>query len=196
VVDYQYNIRGWLTQINDITNLTKGTDPRDLFAFKLNYDTVDNTVNGKVTPLYNGNISEIYWKSDADGNTRKYGYQYDALNRLNEAIYQRPSATPEVRNSYNEKITYDKNGNIMSLERNGDMDDDVNVLKIDQLSYVYKNNNGTSNKLMKVTDATNLTSGFTDDSNGTSSSKCSFYARCSANVSRLCGTKNKKSHRL
>jgi hypothetical protein len=172
-VDYQYNIRGWLTQINDITSLAKGTDPRDLFAFKINYDTVENNVNGKVTPLYNGNISEVYWRTDGDGALRKYGYQYDAINRLNEAIYQRPGTTPEVRNSYNEKITYDKNGNILTLERNGDMDDDINVLKIDQLNYSYKDN-GLSNKLMKVTDVTNLSSGFKDDSNGTNDTSDDF----------------------
>lgn len=172
-VDYQYNIRGWLTQINDITSLAKGTDPRDLFAFKINYDTVENNVNGKVTPLYNGNISEVYWRTDGDGALRKYGYQYDAINRLNEAIYQRPGTTPEVRNSYNEKITYDKNGNILTLERNGDMDDDINVLKIDQLNYSYKDN-GLSNKLMKVTDVTNLSSGFKDDSNGTNDTTDDF----------------------
>ena len=41
-VDFKYNIRGWLTDINDVTNLSNGSDPQDLFAFKINYNTVQN----------------------------------------------------------------------------------------------------------------------------------------------------------
>src|SRR5690606_31831953 len=37
-VNYRYNIRGWLTDINNIDNLGS-----DLFAFKINYNTVHNT---------------------------------------------------------------------------------------------------------------------------------------------------------
>ena len=35
-VDYAYNIRGWLTDINNANNLTQIGDPQDLFAFKIN----------------------------------------------------------------------------------------------------------------------------------------------------------------
>ncbi|MFN7776336.1 hypothetical protein, partial [Flavobacterium sp.] len=57
-VDYRYNIRGWLTDINNVGTLAQSGRPHDLFAFKINYNQVeDNTTNG-VVPLYNGNISE------------------------------------------------------------------------------------------------------------------------------------------
>lgn len=74
-VDFSYNIRGWLIGINDVNNLTVGSDPQDLFAFKINYNNVQNQGTYIGQPLFNGNISETYWKSSTDPNvTRKYGY--------------------------------------------------------------------------------------------------------------------------
>ncbi|MDR6969683.1 hypothetical protein J2X31_003717, partial [Flavobacterium arsenatis] len=81
-VDYTYNIRGWLKGINDVLSLSQQGDPADLFAFKLNYNTVENSVQGAVEPLYNGNISETFWRTYGDNTLRKYGYVYDDLNRL------------------------------------------------------------------------------------------------------------------
>ncbi|MGV1013275.1 MAG: DUF6443 domain-containing protein, partial [Flavobacterium sp.] len=50
-VDYSYNIRGWLTGINDVANLIETAAPsanaeQDLFAFKINYNTQDNNIYG------------------------------------------------------------------------------------------------------------------------------------------------------
>lgn len=162
-VDFNYNIRGWLTAINDVSNLSQGTDPRDLFAYKINYATVENNQGGNVSALYNGNISEVFWLTDQDNIQRKYGFRYDNLNRLTHSYYQKPNQS-QTANSYGEFLNYDKNGNISSLQRNGDLDDDLNVIKIDNLTYSYAAN---SNRLLKVTDATNNSVGFKDDSNGT-----------------------------
>jgi len=71
-VDYKYNVRGWLKQINNPASL--GTD---LFAFDINYNTADH--GG--TKLYNGNIAETEWKTANDNTLRWYRYDYDALNR-------------------------------------------------------------------------------------------------------------------
>ncbi|MBL7887063.1 MAG: hypothetical protein JNJ52_09965 [Flavobacterium sp.] len=163
-VDYSYNIRGWLTEINKVNNLSQGSDVRDLFAFKINYNTVDNNLNNTVNAQYNGNISEVYWRTDSDNVLRKYGFEYDNLNRLKKATYQKPNSAVPVTNSYNEMMKYDKNGNITSLQRFGDFDDAMTALQIDNLSYSYLSN---SNQLKKVTDATNNTVGFNDDSDGT-----------------------------
>ncbi|WP_445453146.1 DUF6443 domain-containing protein [Flavobacterium sp. 25HG05S-40] len=163
-VDYKYNIRGWLTDINDVTNLSQQSDPNDLFAFKLNYNTVQNETNYTGTPLYNSNISETYWRTANDNILRKYGYKYDALNRLKNAIYQRPNNAVRVTNSYNESVTYDKNGNILTLQRYGDFDDPITPLQIDNLTYSYDLTNET-NRLMKISDATNSTIGFKDGAN-------------------------------
>lgn len=164
-VDYSYNIRGWLTGINKVDGTTnplqQGTDPLDLFGFKINYDTVEGSVAG-VDPLYNGNISETYWRTKSDNKLRKYGYQYDDLNRLTNAIFQNPELSIPVTNSYNESLNYDKNGNISSLQRFGDLDSEVQTIEIDNLAYTYDINK--PNQLMKVLDSSNHPEGFKDDS--------------------------------
>ena len=56
-VDYDYNIRGWLTGINDVNDLGN-----DLFTFKINYDTPDTSKStvSSAQGLFNGNISETF----------------------------------------------------------------------------------------------------------------------------------------
>ena len=156
-VDYSYNIRGWLKNINDVENIGN-----DLFAFKISYNNPEDA-----TALYNGNISETFWKTSSDNVKRKYKYSYDNLNRLLEANYNKPdnaSYTPGLDN-YLEKLSYDKNGNILSLQRNGDRDTDgaqmVNL--IDNLEYTYDTNN--KNLLVKVDDASSSPQGFKNGSN-------------------------------
>ena len=63
--------------------------------------------------------------------------------------------------SYNEHITYDKNGNINTLFRNGDLDSNLDVIEIDNLSYEYD----SGNKLLKVTDSSNHPEGFKNGAN-------------------------------
>jgi RHS repeat-associated protein len=155
--DYTYNIRGWLKGINDVSNLTDGPQA-DLFAFKINYNTVANTVNGTVKPLYNGNIAEIFWKSGMDGHLRSYSYNYDALNRLKDAYYHKNN---QATHSYDEQVLeYDKNGNIIRLQRNGDLDMQGQTIQIDNLTYTYD----TGNKLLKVEDSSIHPKGFQDNS--------------------------------
>jgi RHS repeat-associated protein len=152
-VDYQYNIRGWLKTINDVRHLND-----DLFGFRIAYNDADGSV---AEPLYNGNISETFWQSASDNVRRKYSYQYDALNRLRASFYERPNLVAAPANSYNESMEYDINGNIMALQRNGELDDPNVELQIDDLAYSYA---PLSDRLMKVTDATNDPAGFKDDS--------------------------------
>lgn len=164
-VDYTYNIRGWLKSINDVSNLTQGSNPQDLFAFKINYQDNTQTGNEYVVPqLFNGNISEVFWRTNNDNVLRKYGYNYDYLDRLVNATYQKPGSSVVVTNSYNELLSYDKNGNVNDLERTGEYDDAVYQLTIDKLTYSYSNTN--PNQLVKIFDETNNPKGFLDDSNG------------------------------
>lgn len=151
-IDYKYNIRGWLKEINNVDDIV--TD-NDLFAFKIKY-------HDGATPLFNGNISETYWKSGSDNVLRKYEYTYDKLNRLLEANYNKPD-NPSIVDSYLERLQYDKNGNIISLVRNGDLDSNDFAIEIDNLVYYYDDNN---NQLKKVLDQSNHPQGFKDDSNG------------------------------
>ena len=144
-VDYTYNIRGWLKQINNPASL--GTD---LFAFKINYNTVAHGGNA----LFNGNISETEWRTaNTDNSLKWYKYNYDPLNRIT-------GATDNTTNYNVSNIGYDKNGNITGLQRKG-----VGGL-IDNLSYNYHDSE-VSNKLKRVTDASNNIAGFKDGANQT-----------------------------
>ncbi|MEP0262315.1 RHS repeat-associated core domain-containing protein, partial [Dokdonia sp.] len=145
-VDYKYNVRGWLTDINDI-NSEERTPP--LFNFHINYDDTvkgDAGAPGQAVPLYNGNISQTIWKSaNTDSKKRTYGYKYDALNRINTA-YSRKGVDLMEYDHYNVSgINYDKNGNIQALTRQGDYNG--NALTMDDLTYTY-----LGNQLLEVSD--------------------------------------------
>ncbi|QRA42056.1 DUF6443 domain-containing protein [Chryseobacterium cucumeris] len=150
-IDYQYNIRGWLTQINDPANLGN-----DLFGYKIRYNEVQglevpntNYPNQKVKPKYNGNIAEVDWKTStgANDNVRRYGYVYDPLNRLTAGFYQKD--TNPSGKEYNELFAYDLNGNILNLVRTqGLLPGSTEAMVIDNLIYSY-----TGNRLTKVSDA-------------------------------------------
>jgi len=143
-VDYAYNIRGWLKQINDVANL--GTV--DLFAFKLGY-------NEGTTPLYNGNIALTQWKTrNTDSSLKTYNYTYDALNRIKTAI--------NTNANYNlDLVDYDKNGNITALKRKGHTNTAATTFgMMDDLTYTYD----TGNKLTKVEDIASL-EGFKNGAN-------------------------------
>ncbi|MFH7012395.1 DUF6443 domain-containing protein [Flavobacterium sp. FlaQc-52] len=160
-IDYSYNIRGWLTGINNVRDLALPNDPQDLFALSINYtDSPSQSINGEVQALYNGNIAEISWRTPSDNIRRSYGFTYDKLSQLTASWYQIPQASVPVRNSYNEKIYYDLNGNIKNLERNGESDTSTSVIEIDDLVYSY--DTVITDRLMKVTDTSNHSKGFKD----------------------------------
>ncbi|WP_233164543.1 DUF6443 domain-containing protein [Pedobacter sp. ASV28] len=156
-IDYSYNIRGWLTAINPDIDCYRCVND-DLFGFNLRYQDPDN-LHGDVLPLYNGNISETYWKGSGSPVWRKYGYVYDALNRLTTAHYQKVVETMPNGN-YDESLTYDRNGNILTLQRYGDIDAANLPIQIDDLAYRYVPG---SNKLMDITDFSANPSGFSDE---------------------------------
>ncbi|UOB19000.1 DUF6443 domain-containing protein [Abyssalbus ytuae] len=143
-IDYSYNIRGWLKGINNVggsnSSITLGTG--DLFGFQINY----NDPNTGGVALYNGNISQALWKTtNNDSSLKQYNYTYDALNRITSAI----DNTSDQRYTLT-GITYDKNGNILSLQRKGHTNEGATTFgMMDDLSYSYDN----GNKLVSVTDA-------------------------------------------
>jgi len=149
-VDYKYNIRGWLTDINDVHNLHVD-QTIDLFAFKITYHA-----NGH----YDGNISETFWRSSNDNILRGYLYSYDNLSRLTFATYMKPDNVIPMATSYDEYIDYDRNGNITNLIRYGGLDDPSFPVAIDNLIYSY-----SGNQLRKVNDISNSPQGFKDGTN-------------------------------
>ncbi|HEY9046309.1 MAG TPA: DUF6443 domain-containing protein, partial [Ohtaekwangia sp.] len=152
-VDYRYNIRGWLTSINNAELSNTGTtgnndDTGDLFGINLAYN--DDLGTGNAANLqYNGNINAIKWSSGLGlGAIKQMGYNftYDAMNRLTAAAsLQAATLNTWAAGQYNENgLSYDLNGNIKTLQRKGK----GNAL-IDNLSYTY----ATGNQLMSVGDA-------------------------------------------
>jgi len=71
----------------------------------------------------------------------------------------------DIIDTFNEKLSYDKNGNILSLVRNGGRESQTTVPVMDNLVYGYDTND--KNKLTKVTDATANTDGFKDGADTT-----------------------------
>ena len=152
-INYIYNVRGWLTDINNPDD--KGSD---LFAMRLYYDRDTHSTNA--TPLYNGNISQVMW-STKNTNSSKfyYFYHYDHLNRITKAQF----AGGGWWDRYSlKKVEDDKNGNITKLERKGWTNSAATSFgTMDNLNYTYSNS-GIGNKLLKVVDNTNINFGFKD----------------------------------
>ena len=153
-VNYSYNIRGWLTGVNDVSNLQQLDQPKSLFAMKLNYNKLDNDTIKGVKKLFNGNIAEQTWRTAKADKTKRYGYAYDGFERLTKATFQLPGTTQPISKAYNESLIYDKNGNILKLERFGKKQVNQGI-ELDDLTYTYE-----GNILKKVVDATNNADGF------------------------------------
>lgn len=154
-VDYDYNIRSWLTGINsaDISISSPYTlNNGKLFGYKIKYNNPDTPSLGAAK--YNGNISEIDW-IDKDSSLKRYGYQYDKLNRLLVGNYQDPGNAEPESHINDELLTYDLNGNIKTLVRKSKHAKFNTPIFVDDLSYQY---NG--NKVTNITDASINKSGY------------------------------------
>jgi len=163
-VDYRYNIRGWLTSMNNSQLTNDGVmnnDTNDLFGMQLGYNSSIGTSN---ISMYNGNISAIKWSGNLAPNTTKkdvaYNFSYDAMNRLTADNYKTNSGLGvwSPSSAFGESISqYDLNGNIMNLTRTGS-----GGSAMDNLTYTYQ---GT-NQLRSVTDPNGATAGgFVDGTN-------------------------------
>ncbi|OJX31257.1 MAG: hypothetical protein BGO86_05050 [Chryseobacterium sp. 36-9] len=163
-VNYAYNIRGWMTGINDLGNI--GTD---IFAYKINYNTVTIPTNLRkpyladqsleVNKKYNGNISQIDWliadPALSSQQQKSYGYTYDALNRLRAGFYYvKNSGQYTFPEENNEILKYDLNGNISELKRFSYNIGTTSSL-IDDLSYHY-----TGNRLTSIDDVSGDANGY------------------------------------
>ncbi len=179
-VDYEYNIRGWLSQINQpgddhLQSDDSGVATTDLFYLKLWYENKDNH-RLKNTPQYNGNISAVEWMVfeqllqplsivNKPKPVHSYTYSYDWLSQLTKAYYRGaryvydrtsiPDRSPlsfpvrprkvSLHELYNMVASYDFNGNIKHVKRNGKMSKDTSgnsfeVKAIDDLTYYFEGN--------------------------------------------------------
>lgn len=149
---YDYNIRGWLLGAN--RNYVKGTAD-NYFGYDLGYDNAQTIVAGTTysKPSFRGDIAGTMWKTKGN-RSRKYDFTYDAVNRLTSADF-----TQHDNGSFNltagidfsvSSLNYDVNGNILKMTQKGWKGSGSSI--IDSLGYLFASN---SNKLVKVTDATN-----------------------------------------
>ncbi|WP_449397555.1 DUF6443 domain-containing protein [Chryseobacterium wanjuense] len=164
-IDYNYNIRGWLTDINK-DQMSMSDLGGKLFSYKIKYTQKDGIDNpdpaqfpGKnVVPRYNGNIAEVDWRTSEFNSSltpKRYGYVYDKLNRLTAGYYQNPD------NPYNkestESLSYDLNGNISGLYRTSIPEfGNTTATVIDNLEYMYD----SGNQVVRINDHSQNTSGY------------------------------------
>jgi len=149
-VDYRYNVRGWLTDINNVDAPQPGT----LFNLALRYDC------GFAVPQFNGNVAGQQWRG-RDGIERAYGYLYDGANRLRQGDYAARAGgagstvgpwNAELQRYALSRVTYDENGNITALQRRGIWKNATRTAPaqfgpVDNLTYAY-----AGNRLLSVQD--------------------------------------------
>jgi hypothetical protein len=138
-VDYSWHIRGGLRGINldNALNTSPNATEGDLFSYKLDYETAG---------YWDGNIGKQSWANinvyGGGVENRSYIYNYDKASRLKSGIYQGLGQ----ENYSLPVISYDRNGNIYNLQRNGKLNN--NYGSMDNLAYTY-----IGNQLSTVTDA-------------------------------------------
>ncbi|MEO0333788.1 MAG: hypothetical protein AAF223_19290, partial [Bacteroidota bacterium] len=124
-VDYRYHIRGWLEKINELT------DTEDYFAQEFYYEKDNHN--------FNGNIREVVWKQ-AGSPEKRYTYTYDAADQLTGAQYSYRDGTGTWTSGAYQlpNVSYDGNGNITALKREGAVGGLTKIL--DDLTYSYQGN--------------------------------------------------------
>jgi len=172
-LDFVFTLQGLIKSVNGESLSTNGmngeTDEfaKDVFAYSLHYNKNDYTpINTAITfldqvnkgdfatagaDLYNGNISKMATSLSGMPLLGKT-YTHDELNRLVASnTFEGENLT--ATDKYKTKYTYDANGNIMNLERNGNLS---TQLAMDRLTYHYATDaqgNKIRNRLLHVEDA-------------------------------------------
>jgi RHS repeat-associated protein len=155
-IRYSYNIRGWLKGINkDYVNAVNGAV--NWFGVELDYDF------GFSQNQLSGNIAGAKWRNRNDGAQRAYGFSYDPANRLTKSDFTQNAGSNVWDLSAGidfsvHNISYDNNGNILSLNQMG-MKINAKSL-IDSLVYSY---NPNSNQVNYITDKANDTTAHIGD---------------------------------
>lgn len=175
-INYAYTLQGWLKSINPAPytggSFTLRPDSADnvvansAYSLLLNYFDgeytpinpggspgagVSTALGGAYRPLYNGNISSMGVDIKRLNAPLLYNYQYDQLNRLVHMDAWHRAAAPwnvlSLTTNYQENVTYDPNGNILTYNRNADSVSGTN--EMDKLTYSYPTN---SNQLDHISD--------------------------------------------
>jgi RHS repeat-associated protein len=124
----------------------------NLFKQEMRYEST--TGRTSAAAQYNGNISSITWKTSNQAEN-EYGHTYDKLNRLVASDYALKSGSSWTNpTNYDVNgISYDVNGNLLSMTQYGKINTGNTYNKIDALTYRYD-----GNRLLAVTDSEPLAS--------------------------------------
>ena len=140
-------------------NVTANDRPGTAADMAYSYDTLHGWLKGVSSPCgfseqlqretaanaqFSGNIGSMQWRNTSNGEQHNYDYTYDGLGRLTDALYS--SSADGTSGHYDESVSYNSNGSITTLLRNG-MRNDGTFGAIDDLSIDYD-----GNRLLKVTD--------------------------------------------
>lgn len=162
LLNYSYNLHGTLTGINKdyaLKNPANYNKWGHFFGLYLGYDNRDGVFTNN---RLNGQLAGVLWNTQGDDAQRKYDYIYDNANRLTNANFtEQKHAGEGFSNSKMDfsvggtsgKITYDLNGNLLTMLQKGVIPGTAAPVVIDDLAYAYES---FSNKLKTVTDNTPL----------------------------------------
>jgi len=177
-IDYSYNIHNQITGINkDYALKTPGKYNKwgNFFGLYLGYDNRDGAF---ASQLLDGHVAGTLWSTQGDDVQRKYEFSYDNVGRLVNAIFNEKQAPGDAWSNAKMdfsvtgntgKITYDLNGNLLSMLQKGVAPGNQSPLKIDDLQYAYYN---FGNRLRQVIDNSNAGTAngkmgdFSDGANG------------------------------
>jgi RHS repeat-associated protein len=157
---YSFNIHNQITGINKDYALKTGSYSRwnHFFGMYLGFDNKDGLFTKQ---QLNGQVTGIIWNTQGDDVERKYNYTYDNAGRLINADYKEQFTPGDVWSNtvmdfsvsgYTGKITYDLNGNLVSMSHKGVLPG-IAPITVDDLRYSYTSPSLTyTNKLQSVTD--------------------------------------------
>ena len=163
-LNYSYNIHNQITGINkDYALKTAGTYNKwgHFFGLYIGFDNRDNVFSHA---QLNGQVTGLQWSTQGDDAQRKYDYTYDNAGRLTKAAYNEQQHAGDGWSSSkmdfsvsgaSGQITYDLNGNLLTMLQKGVIPGTATPVTLDDLQYTY---NSFSNKLQRVTDNMTTTS--------------------------------------
>jgi RHS repeat-associated protein len=183
-LNYSFNIHNQITGINkDYAQKTAGSYNKwgHYFGMYLGFDNRDRVFTAS---RLNGQVAGQLWNTQGDDTQRKYDYSYDNADRLINAVYneqQHPtdgwshSKMDFSVSGSSGQITYDLNGNLLTMLQKGVVPGTATPLTVDDLHYTYAS---YINLLLSVTDQmtnTNLNGQFGDFKDGTNATGTSDY---------------------
>jgi len=151
----------------------KAIDATNIAGNQFEADLAGSELLASASNLYNGNIGSMvtsiraFMQGGVSPNAMTY--KYDQLNRLKEARAHRDNTviasnqwatSGTATNNYGVKLTYDDNGNILTLNRNGEQHIGTNLNEMDELVYTYEEiGPRKTNRLIEVEDLSSYTGG-------------------------------------